>query len=44
LPDEFLLNEDQAAFLKKQDEQQEDRAKKFQLPKQWTEIDPGSAP
>jgi hypothetical protein len=44
LPEEFGLSEKQTAFLKKQDEEQEKRAKEFQLPKQWTEIDPGTSP
>jgi uncharacterized Zn finger protein (UPF0148 family) len=32
LPAELLLSENQVAFLKKQDEQVEKRAKEFQLP------------
>jgi len=44
LPEEFLLSDRQAALLKRQDEELERRAKEFQFPKQWTEIDPGSYP
>jgi uncharacterized Zn finger protein (UPF0148 family) len=44
LPDELLLSDEQVAFLKKQEEQQEKRAKEFQLPEQWTKLDPGTYP
>jgi predicted amidophosphoribosyltransferase len=44
LPEELLLSEKQTAFLKRQDEQMEKRAKEFSIPDRRTTIDPASLP